>query len=66
MVERGRQEGLNVPGFVVKAAMAMIRSSVQKRAGFSTKELAPIRHADKCFIPALFAGEQEKHAFVPL
>jgi acetyl esterase/lipase len=39
MVERGRQEGLNVPGFVVKAAMAMIRSSVQKRAGFSTKEL---------------------------
>lgn len=65
MVERGRQEGLNVPGFVVKAALAMIRSSVQKRAGFSTKELAPIRHADKCYIPALFAAAENDDFILP-
>lgn len=58
MVDKGRDQGLTVPGFVVSIAIRMIKSSVQKQAGFDIKDLSPIAHADRCFIPALFvAGE---------
>jgi fermentation-respiration switch protein FrsA (DUF1100 family) len=64
MVERGRQHGLFAPGFVVKIAIRMIRSSVLKAAGFDIRTLSPIEHADKCFIPALFVAA-EGDEFVP-
>jgi len=54
LVDKGRQQGLFLPGFVVSIAIRMIRSSVQKQAGFSISRLSPIKHVDKCFIPALF------------
>ena len=58
LVDKGRDQGLTVPGFVVSIAIRMIRSSVQKQAGFNIRDLSPIEHADRCFIPALFvAGE---------
>lgn len=45
VVERGRQEGLTLPGFLVKIVLKFIRSSVKKRAHFDLRRLAPIDHA---------------------
>lgn len=60
MVEKGRDQGIAVPGFVVSIALRMIRGSVKKQAGVDIKHISPIAHADKCFIPALFvAGEHD-------
>lgn len=64
IVDKGRKTGLFVPGFVVYIAIRFIRSSVMKVARFDIKTLSPIKHAHKCFIPALFvAGEGDQ--FVP-
>jgi pimeloyl-ACP methyl ester carboxylesterase len=54
LVEKGRQQGLFAPNFMVKMAISFIRSSVQKTANFDIKHLSPIANADKCFIPAVF------------
>jgi len=60
MVEKGRGQGLFAPGFVISLALRWIRQSVQKRAKFDINDLSPIKHADKCYIPAQFvAGEQD-------
>ena len=56
MVEKGRQNGLIAPGFMVKMAIRMIRSSVLKTAGFDIRLLSPVEHADRCFIPTLFVA----------
>lgn len=64
MVERGRKHGLFAPGFVVAMAIRWIRSSVKKQAEFDIQDLSPIRHADKCFIPALFVAAEDDE-FVP-
>jgi len=64
MVERGRRQGFFAPGFVVAMAIRWIRSSVKKQADFDIHDLSPIRHADKCFIPALFVAA-EGDEFVP-
>ena len=58
MVEKGREQGITVPGFVVSIALRMIRSSAKKQAGVDIKDISPIAHADKCFIPALFVAGQ--------
>ncbi|CAB9503983.1 Family with sequence similarity 108, member [Seminavis robusta] len=60
MVEKGRDQGIIVPNFVVSVALRMIQGSVKKQAGFNIKHISPIAHSDKCFIPALFvAGEHD-------
>ena len=60
MVEKGREQGIVVPGFVVSVAIKFLQGSVKKQAGFNIKSISPIAHADKCFIPALFvAGEHD-------
>ena len=60
MVEKGRQAGAFAPGFLVSLGMKIVASSVLSTAHFDIKSLAPIRHAHKCFIPAMFvAGEQD-------
>lgn len=60
MVEKGKQQGVSVPNFVVSVAMRMIKSSVKAQAGFSIRHISPISHADRCFIPAMFvAGEHD-------
>jgi pimeloyl-ACP methyl ester carboxylesterase len=56
IVERGRREGFTIPSFLVKIVMKFIRSSVQKRAVFDIKQLAPIDHASISFVPALFVA----------
>lgn len=61
MVEKARAQGIVVPGLVVSIAIRMLQSSVKKQAGFNLKQISPISHADKCFIPALFvAGEHDE------
>jgi hypothetical protein len=61
MVEKGRDQGIVVPGFVVSVALRLIQGSVKKQAGVNIKQISPINHADKCFIPALFvAGEHDE------
>ncbi|KAL3902093.1 MAG: hypothetical protein SGARI_005971, partial [Bacillariaceae sp.] len=60
MVEKGRDQGIVVPTFVVSVALRMISGSVKKQANVNIKNISPIAHADKCFIPALFvAGEHD-------
>jgi len=60
MVEKGRDQGIVVPNFVVSVALRMISGSVKKQANVNIKNISPIAHADKCFIPALFvAGEHD-------
>jgi len=60
MVEKGKEQGVNVPNFVVAFAIRMIRGSVKRQADFDIRFISPITHADKCFIPALFvAGEHD-------
>lgn len=64
MVEKARQQGMFAPGLLVAIVIKFIRSSVQKRANFDIKALAPIDNADKCFIPAMFVAAEGDH-FVP-
>ena len=60
MVEKGRKQGIFAPGLVVSLVIRWIRQSVQKRANFDINDISPIKHADKCYVPALFiAGEQD-------
>ena len=57
--EMARNSGTSVPGFVLGAAVKMIRSTVQKKAKFDIKKLRPIDHVDQCFIPALFIAARD-------
>jgi len=60
MVDKGRDQGIVVPTFVVSMALRMITGSVKKQANVNIKNISPISHADKCFIPAFFvAGEHD-------
>ena len=60
MVERGKDQGVNVPNFVVSVALRMIKSSIKSQAGFSIRHLSPISHVNRCFTPAMFvAGEHD-------
>lgn len=60
MVEKGKEQGISVPNFVVSVAIRCIQASVKRQANFNIRDISPIAHADKCFIPALFvAGEHD-------
>ena len=48
MVEKGRQNGLIAPGFMVKMAIRMIRSSVLKTAGFDIRSRIEGRSLRAC------------------
>jgi pimeloyl-ACP methyl ester carboxylesterase len=65
LVEQGRSAGLTLPPFVAKLIMRMIRGSVQKMAGFNIRELSPIAHADRTFIPALFVAAENDSFIAP-
>lgn len=60
MVEKVKEQGINVPNFVVSMTLRMIKSSVKSQAGFSIRRISPIEHVNRCFIPAMFvAGEHD-------
>ncbi|OQS06062.1 serine protease family S09X [Thraustotheca clavata] len=63
IVEHGRREGYTIPTMVVKVALKFIRSSIWKRVRFELKDLSPIDHVDKSFIPALFIAAH-KDSFI--
>lgn len=51
--------GARVPGFIVSAAIALIRSSVLKKAGLDILALRPIADVDRSFVPVLFCAGSE-------
>ncbi|KAL7440922.1 hypothetical protein ACHAXH_006946 [Discostella pseudostelligera] len=58
MVDKARDQGINVPGFVSSVAIRMIRGSVRRQADFDIRDVSPISHAPHCFIPALFVAAE--------
>lgn len=58
MVDKARDQGINVPGFVSSVAIRMIRGSVRRQAEFDIRDVSPISHAPHCFIPALFVAAE--------
>ena len=46
-----------------QVALAVMRRSVRKRAGFSIDDVAPLNNAGGSFIPALF-GEREQSTYL--
>jgi len=58
MVDKARDQGINVPGFVSSVAIRMIRGSVKRQADFDIKDVSPITHAPHCYIPALFVAAE--------
>lgn len=59
MVDKARDQGITVPGFVSSAAIRMIRGSVLRQAEFDIKDVSPITHVPHCFIPALFVAAED-------
>jgi len=60
MVEKGKEQGISVPNFIVSFTIRCIQASVKRQANFNIKDISPVAHADKSFIPALFvAGEHD-------
>jgi acetyl esterase/lipase len=47
IIDKGKEHGLNVPKFVTRIALRMIKSSVQSRAGFSIQHLTPVSYAPR-------------------
>ena len=58
MVDKARDQGINVPGFVSSVAIRMIRGSVRRQADFDIKDVSPISHVPRCYIPALFVAAE--------
>lgn len=58
MVDKARDQGITVPGFVSSVAIRMIRGSVKRQADFDIKDVSPISHVPHCFIPALFVAAE--------
>ncbi|KAL4418794.1 hypothetical protein ABPG77_010203 [Micractinium sp. CCAP 211/92] len=55
MLELATDQQLRIPKPLVKVALAMLKRSVKKRAGFSVDKVAPLDTVANSFIPALFA-----------
>lgn len=58
MVDKARDQGINVPGFVSSVAIRMIRGSVRRQADFDIRDVSPISHVPHCYIPALFVAAE--------
>jgi len=50
---------IKIPKFVLSAGLAFIRRTIKNKAGFDINDLSPIKHADKCFIPAMFIAARD-------
>lgn len=58
LVDKAREQGINVPGFVSSVAIRMIRGSVRRQADFDIRDVSPISHVPHCYIPALFVAAE--------
>lgn len=59
------EQKLPVPRPLMKVAMAMMRRSVAKRAGFSIDKLSPLDVVPQAFTPVLF-GHGSEDTFIPV
>ena len=48
------QNQINMPGFVLSAAISIVSKSVKERANFKIKNLETVYYAKRCFMPGLF------------
>jgi pimeloyl-ACP methyl ester carboxylesterase len=64
LVEKARSQGVVVPGVIVSVALSLIARSVNNRAHFDIKAIAPVDHVPTIDTPALFVvGAQDD--FIP-
>ncbi|PRW33772.1 alpha beta-hydrolase [Chlorella sorokiniana] len=63
MLELATEQQLRIPRPFIKMALAMLKRSVKKRAGFSVDAVAPLDAVGSAFIPALF-GHARDDTFV--
>ncbi|GAB4812973.1 hypothetical protein N2152v2_000019 [Parachlorella kessleri] len=63
MMELAMDQQLRIPKPLLKVALAMMRRSVRKRAGFDIDYVSPLDRAKESFIPALF-GHAKEDTFV--
>ena len=61
----GQRLPVPVPRALTRAALALMRRSVSKRAGFDVSAVVPAAAAPTCFAPALF-GAAPDDAFIPV
>ena len=59
MLELGSDSNIRIPRPLLRVALAMVRRSVRKRAGFEIEAVAPLDRVGECFVPVLF-GERER------
>ncbi|RYH23054.1 hypothetical protein EON65_18350 [archaeon] len=57
--------GLFAPSLLVSIAIKFVRGSVQSKAGFDIRTLAPIDTVDRCYIPALFIAAEGDNFVAP-
>lgn len=50
------EAGFKVPNWVLKAALKMVQSSVQKKSGLDLYKLKPIRNVDKYSVLLLWSS----------
>ena len=54
----------NLPGFLVSAALAIVKSTIKSKAKFDINMLCPIEHVEQSFSPAMFiAGKDDNFIF---
>eukprot|EP00163_Fabomonas_tropica_P032780 TRINITY_DN8361_c0_g1_i2.p1 TRINITY_DN8361_c0_g1~~TRINITY_DN8361_c0_g1_i2.p1 ORF type:complete len:377 (+),score=60.92 TRINITY_DN8361_c0_g1_i2:260-1390(+) len=63
LVVQAKDNGLQVPDLLLKAAFKMVKSSVYRKSGLVIEELKPVQDVDKAFVPALF-GHGEEDVFI--
>jgi hypothetical protein len=63
LVEELVKDRVSLPTFVVNQALKLVKTTVQKKAGFKLDDIEPITYAKRCFIPALFVAAKDD-AFV--
>ncbi|EQC34841.1 hypothetical protein SDRG_07645 [Saprolegnia diclina VS20] len=54
MVKAAQRDGLSLPSFLVSAALALVRASIKRRAGFDPQAVAPHAAIEQCHLPAIF------------
>lgn len=54
MLELVREQQIPIPRPFVRVALAAMRRSVRKRAGFDIYQVAPLQSVDEAFVPVLF------------
>eukprot|EP01016_Furgasonia_blochmanni_P019637 TRINITY_DN2194_c0_g1_i1.p1 TRINITY_DN2194_c0_g1~~TRINITY_DN2194_c0_g1_i1.p1 ORF type:complete len:373 (+),score=71.56 TRINITY_DN2194_c0_g1_i1:143-1261(+) len=59
LAEELAKKFVSMPGFVLSAALGIIRKTVQQKANFNLDEVSPKDHVGMCFVPSLFCHGKE-------